>query len=183
MGRCFPGPVRFGFPLMQLQFVTTIVFLTYGSSIRHRRLVLLARSFGAYNASILVCFIGKRVLDDFRCSRKPDSVSGHTFYHAFLVSLWLDRHFNPGRQPTPFPRCLPAAALPLHATNLAGTFFGAYHTPRQIYYSGALGIVACWSGPIPARRRPLCAYGLATVAGLLCHGPWLGCTWTYSCGG
>ena len=124
-------------PSQEVSFALNIIFTYYLYHTSRKRMLSLSKLLsilGLFISGFFVTMSGKVILGDDTCSDRPNSVSSHTFFSIFFLLIWnhnfLMKH---KKQSSNHFLLLLLTDVSLIATTLH-TYFGGFHTLRQMYY-------------------------------------------------
>lgn len=170
MDKCWNPPIRPDFPGLFAQHIVDIAYTAW-IILRSRCPSLKALKFvcnyGLFNVFMMVIAILKEIINDRTCSDKPNSPSGHTYYHVFIVIMFLTRFFHKNKYRSLMSKLAMAVFLGLHGYNQTITYIGAYHSMRQILYGAIFGAAVWFFGAIlkytTSIKNLIVVYGTATI--------------------
>eukprot|EP00761_Pharyngomonas_kirbyi_P012625 gb/GECH01012652.1/.p1 GENE.gb/GECH01012652.1/~~gb/GECH01012652.1/.p1 ORF type:complete len:312 (+),score=16.14 gb/GECH01012652.1/:1-936(+) len=148
------------FQLLELSVMLTVGLVVWqGRTARHALMLVSIAGAWYYTTAVLVTAL-KHILDDTQCSRRPNSVSGHAAFYAFMPaalafiygriknqsSVPLDGVSRKGqiywhRSNTMFV-AMELITILLTLINGYHTYTHGFHSPRQITYGIVLGLLA-----------------------------------------
>ncbi|OHT07687.1 hypothetical protein TRFO_24025 [Tritrichomonas foetus] len=135
--------VNLNFPLFFASIPIALLYdlyTIYRSSRRTSKFVDCVILHGAYFSFAFLAYFLKDYLNDTTCQGRPNSVSGHTFYHVFYFTDRLVTFYSSGKRKSLFHSFYFFINQILHFVNLSITYLGGYHTPRQMLYGAIVGV-------------------------------------------
>jgi len=163
------NPLKLKIPLFPICVVSNIAYMFYQgltSSKRYLKSLLLSNIFGTYVFGSFVVLLLKNALMDSRCNVHPNSVSGHAFFNYYFFMSWFVT-MKDFRRKSLIHRSLFIIVELLLSSSFMLTYFGGYHTPRQILYGTLVAILfLLYLVFIVKRLRPYLSFGINVIGTL-----------------
>ena len=142
---CYPFKIRQEYPLFLISLPFAVIYDLYICITSSRPIVSLRKKYinfhGAYQSFVFVLFYLRNYLQDYTCSQKPNSVSGHAFFQVYFFINRLIDFLTTNRKKSLFHTLFFIFNEAMNLVNLSLTYLGGFHTPKQMIYGAIFGII------------------------------------------
>ena len=139
LDECFSPALRPRFLIFETSFVCTFLF-SWICFKKNKRLFVHIHS--GYAIFSLVTFSLKQALNDYTCNTVPNSVSGHGFFSFYYFLSHILYFFTEFPSPPKLYSTIFIISVSLNIAGLCNTYFGGYHTMRQVIYGIGVSIAS-----------------------------------------
>ena len=139
----YSDPLEEPIPIFKIVFLMNIFYIIYqiftGSNFSNSKYRLIHTT-GMYQVGQMLTYYLKVVVGDFRCSKVPNSFSGHTYFNVYFILSWLYDFSKNVRHKTLLLIFYVFLMISLSFVSILITFFGGYHSLKQMFYGGIVGV-------------------------------------------
>lgn len=143
----FTNPVELPFSTVVVSFCANILYSFYlllNSNRKQICLLKLVSIHGLFIAGVFVSYALKSIISDTLCNDKPNSVSGHAFFGVYFFIVWIMDYAGHSKIQPKIKRILLILVNSSLVLTTSFTYYGGYHTLRQMLYGAALALAfAC----------------------------------------
>lgn len=140
----YTNPLEESIPIFNVVFAMNVLYIIYQIITKnnlYNNKYRLIHMTGIYQAGQMLTFYMKVILNDFRCSKVPNSFSGHTYFNIYFILSWLyDFSRNINRKTLPLIIYV-FLMVTLSFISILITFYGGYHSLKQMFYGGLVGVL------------------------------------------